>query len=236
MERDRPWQTDDQLESESQRVRFRIATNPVRPPTPQATYGLLISFGVVYLLEWLVYTTQGDKAFRDIFTIHSIPDPLDWTNRPWSPITATFSHSLFGFMHILFNSFSLYFFGPMIESVLGWKRFFAFFVITGALSSIVQAMLSPGYALGASGGLMAIIGVAIIINPRAKLILFPLPIPIPLWAAGFIFAALDLLGAFSGASGIGNFAHLGGLAIGLAYGFFFVRKEMEKRGLRFATR
>lgn len=234
MDQPRPWQTDEEIESESRRARYRAALGAERPPSPQATYGLLLSFLAVFVLEYVVLFARGEETFKEIFTIYAIESRFDWIERPWSPFVATLSHSPSSLGHIFFNGIALYFFGPMLESVLGRKRFVAFFILTGAVSSIAQAMLDPGYALGASGAIMALIGVAIVINPRSRLIIFPLPIPVPLWVAGLAFAAIDLLGAASGTSGVGNFAHLSGLAIGLAYGFP-VRQEMRRRGLRFVS-
>jgi membrane associated rhomboid family serine protease len=73
--------------------------------------------------------------------------------------------------------------------------------------------------LGASGAIMGLIGITIILWPHSRIIMFPLPVQIPLWVAGLIFAAMDLLGAFTGVGGIGNIAHLAGMALGLGYGW-----------------
>jgi membrane associated rhomboid family serine protease len=51
--------------------------------------------------------------------------------KPWQIITYMFMHSSSDFMHILFNMFALYSFGPILEGVLGSKRFFNFYFLTG---------------------------------------------------------------------------------------------------------
>jgi membrane associated rhomboid family serine protease len=72
-------------------------------------------------------------------------------------------------------------------------------------------------------------GVLMLLTPKATIFLMLLPIPIPLWIAGIVYALLDVLGVLSPADNIGHFAHLSGLALGLAYGWK-VRGEMRRRG------
>lgn len=234
VEQRRPWQTDAELEAEQRSMRYRYGQQPQKPAQPWATYGLLITFVVVFALEFLVLATAGLDAFRRVFTIYAFESWYSWIERPWSPIMATVSHSPAGFGHIFFNGIALYFFGPTIENVLGWRKYLVFFFATGALSSIVQASIEPVAALGASGAILALIGISIILIPKSKLFIFPFPIPIPLWIGGIAFALIDLLGVFNPASSVGHFAHLSGMAVGLLYGLY-VKKDLERRGLRLVS-
>ncbi len=54
----------------------------------------------------------------------------------WQVITYMFMHG--GFTHIFFNMFSLVMFGPIIEQVLGSKRFLNFYLIAGIGALILQ--------------------------------------------------------------------------------------------------
>jgi len=212
-------------------------TRPVRPPQPVATYALLATTAAVFVLELIVLALRPD-LFDTIFTIS-----LGWWTRPWQLVTSTLSHA--GLSHIFFNGLFLYFLGPTIEGVLGRRRFLVFFFVTGAIAGVAQAHLPQvltllsgrefggGAALGASGALMAVFGMSMILTPHAKMLIFPIFVPIPLWIAGILFAALDVLGVFHPA-GIGNFAHLAGMAAGLVYGLE-VKKELARRGLRIMT-
>lgn len=60
----------------------------------------------------------------------------------WQIITYMFMHG--GFAHIFFNMFALFMFGPVIEKVMGSKRFVYFYLITGlgalALQFLVQGL------------------------------------------------------------------------------------------------
>lgn len=60
----------------------------------------------------------------------------------WQIITYMFMHG--GFAHIFFNMFALYMFGPVIERVLGPKRFIYFYLITG-LGALALQFLVQGY-------------------------------------------------------------------------------------------
>lgn len=203
---------------------------PAPPPKPHATWGLLASFAAIFLMEVIINTFYGGAVFRDVFTIYASPDrPWDWLNRPWSPIVATFSHHPVALGHLFFNSLSLFFFGPSIERLLGVHRYLVFFVGAGVVSSIAQAMISTGPALGASGALMGLIGITVVLAPTSKIYLFPIPAPVPLWVAGLIFVLIDLAGAFTGSTGIGNFAHLAGMAVGLGYGWILRQRLRRPR-------
>lgn len=62
--------------------------------------------------------------------------------KPWQPITYMFMHG--GWMHILFNMFALFMFGPILEYAIGSKRFLNLYFISGlgayALQMFVQAI------------------------------------------------------------------------------------------------
>ncbi len=49
--------------------------------------------------------------------------------KPFQIITHMFMHA--GFMHLLFNMYALWMFGPILEKVWGGKRFFYYYIITG---------------------------------------------------------------------------------------------------------
>ncbi|PRD54079.1 rhomboid family intramembrane serine protease [Sphingobacterium gobiense] len=54
----------------------------------------------------------------------------------WQVITYMFMHG--GFAHIFFNMFALVMFGPIIEQVLGSKRFINFYLICGLGALVLQ--------------------------------------------------------------------------------------------------
>lgn len=202
-------------------------------PDPHMTYVLLGTMGAFFVIQ-LATAAYSSELHNWIFVIAS-----DWYLRPWSVITSTLAHG--GLTHILFNGMFLFFFGPSVEQILGPRRFATVFFVAGAVSGISQVYLETslfggdGAALGASGALMAILGLTIVFMPNAKAMMLLLPIPIPIWVLGIGYAFLDIIGAFNPADGIGNFAHLSGMVYGLAYGTY-LREKLRQRGLRISYR
>lgn len=194
---------------------------PMRTWHPRGTYGLLIAMVAVYILQWVV-AVSAPVWHNYLFAISST-----WWLHPWTVVTSTFSHSLARIVHILFNGLMLFFFGAILERILGTKKFVWLFIIAGAVSGITQVTIQPGSALGASGAIMMVFGALVMIMPNEKILVWGI-LPVPFWAAGIGYALLDVLGALNPADGIGNFAHLSGMALGLWLGWD-IRKRRQVR-------
>lgn len=146
--------------------------------------------------------------------------PASIVDRPWTIVSSIFLHSSIG--HILANMITLYFFGRYLCALLGERKFLIVYFIGGVLGNILYILLAPplSIAIGASGAIFALGGILVIMRPRLKVLVFPLPAPLPLWAA--------VIGGFLIISFLPNVAwqaHLGGLAFGLTIGYFFRKKE-----------
>jgi len=196
---------------------------------------------VFLLAMWLTFAVQfllvgtGEGALHDeLFVAHTEHPAAVWTY-----LTSVFAHG--GLGHIAVNSIALYFFGPIVERKLGSKRFSILFLGAGIVASVgsVAAPLllgEVGGGLGASGAILAILGVLTILNPELRVLLF-FAIPMPLWLLTVGFAAFSVFAigvGGLGAGGIGHVAHLTGLVIGLAYGHHLKEHGMTgPRQLRF---
>ncbi len=185
------------------------------------SYTFLAIMFVVFILEFVVLFTLGRGAFRDIFVLTSDNPEYVWT---W--VTSVFSHSPSTFFHILGNGIVLYFFGPVVERRLGSKRFAALFLVTGMLAGLGQITFGlligdpVTGVLGASGAIMAILGVLTVLNPGLKVYLYFI-LPVPIWLLTFGYAGLSVFGALgttNALSNVAHIAHLSGLVLGLAYG------------------
>lgn len=180
---------------------------------PKGTYGLLGAMLGVYILQFATIVTAGGAWHNYLWTIGPA-----WFLQPWSLVTSTLAHSPADLWHILFNGLVLFFFGPILERIVGTRRFVTLFLLAGALSGVLQVTLEPGAALGASGAIMMVFGTLVVLMPHEKILIWGI-IPVPFWAAGVGYVALDLLGTFNPASNVGHFAHLSGMAIGLWFGW-----------------
>jgi membrane associated rhomboid family serine protease len=126
-----------------------------------------------------------------------------------------------GFAHILFNMISLYFLGSFLIRAAGEKSFLAIFFLGGLAGNILFILLADPYStgIGASGAIFALGGALAVMLPRVPVLVFPIPVPIPLWAAILIFLLLSFL------PGIAWQAHLGGLLLGLIAGLILRKRR-----------
>jgi membrane associated rhomboid family serine protease len=166
------------------------------------------------------------------------------------PVTHMFMHG--GFFHLLFNMYTLFIFGSVLERVWGPKKFLIFYFATGlgaaaihtgvewiqmqswiaqaaegtqsALMAIHTMKMTP--TVGASGAIYGVLMGYAMLYPDSMLTLV-LP-PVSLKAKWFvlIFAGIELLTGITGTGGgIAHFAHLGGLI----FGYILIR-VWKKRG------
>ena len=145
---------------------------------------------------------------------------------PWMFVTSTFLHA--GVNHLLANMIVLFFFGMMLENLLGSRRFtFIYFAsgIVGNLGYMLTALNAYTPALGASGAIYGVMASLAALRPRAIVFVMGM-LPLPLIAVVVGYAILDFAGLF-GQSGIAHGAHLGGLVLGVIYGLYI--RQMAKR-------
>jgi uncharacterized protein len=205
-----------------------------RPVASWTLLGVMVGTWILQLLvansgRGVLYRGQGYHLHDFLFVIAT-----DWLVRPWSLVTSTLAHSPGGIQHLLFNGIMLFFFGPIVERLLGRQRYVGLFLLGGAVAGVLQVTASaalgdPGGALGASGALMMLFGILMVVMPNEKILLW-MVVPVPFWLAGILYAALDVLGALNPYSSVGNFAHLGGMALGLGYGIH-LKREWKRRGV-----
>lgn len=176
-----------------------------------------LSLILINIFIFIIQLALGD-SFTNMFLLHS----ADILSRPWILITSMFLHA--DLTHILFNMYALLVFGPLIEQRIGSKRFLFIYFLSGIFAAIIGSFFYSD-ALGASGAIMGILGVTIMLMPDMQ-VLFFFFIPMSLRTAGVIFALVDIFGIFV-PSGVANIAHLAGLAAGLLYGYYLLKKKKE---------
>ncbi len=176
---------------------------------------ILLTVGC-YVLQWFL-----GLPFTEKFVLYS-----HWYNQPWNAyrlLTYGFLHDPNSIWHIAFNMLALWSFGNQVERVYGRERFCWLYltaiIISGIIWSLSEATMAraQGVVLGASGGVVAVVILFALKFPHAKGMIFPIPIPIPMWILAVGLVLLDLQGAVSRAGQIAFTAHLGGAI----YGWFF---------------
>ena len=150
----------------------------------------------------------------------------------WTFVTSMFMHA--GLGHLFVNMISLMFIGGFVEKLIGGKRFLRLYFASGIFAGLffVLIALVTGvdlnvYAVGASGAIFGLGGLLAVLTPKLPVLVFFI-IPMPMWAAmGFLIVVLWVLSLGLGLP-IGNVAHLGGLLVGLGYGFYLKKKYPRK--------
>lgn len=189
------------------------------------SYLFLAVMIVVFAVQFVVFPLLGYSVFgstwREAFTLSTAQPFAVWT---W--VTSVFAHG--GIGHLFGNAIVLFFFGPVLERYIGSRRFTGMFFVTGALAGLAQVALGiylsdTTFVLGASGAIMAMLGILTVLNPGLKVYLY-FVLPIPIWLLTIGYAGLSVFGVFGSVTGIGDsiahLAHLTGLGLGLAYGAY----------------
>lgn len=138
-------------------------------------------------------------------------------NEWWRSFTSSLVHA--DWMHLFANMFSLFAFGSWFEHILSPWRFATLYisgVLIASLTSIVAHRHSVDYrAVGASGGVCAVIGGATVLFPDIGMMVFPFPVAIPAWIIGALFIIYTIVGAREQWDNTGHMAHLGGTLAGM---------------------
>jgi membrane associated rhomboid family serine protease len=144
----------------------------------------------------------------------------------WTFLTSMFMHG--GIFHLFVNMLSLVFVGSLVEKLIGRKRFFWFYILSGIFAGLLHIIFESAPAVGASGALFGIIGLLMILTPNLPVYMMFIPIPIKLKYAAPIMLILLWAISLAGNVPIGNIAHLGGLIFGLGYGLYLRNKFPNK--------
>ncbi len=200
-----------------------------RPTLLPATKFLLLVNAGVFLGLWLLARVLGLGAVEILYQDVLALAPQTW--RDWFPfvplwqlVTYGFLHDLGSLYHILWNSLILYFFGTMLEGVVGSRRFVATYMIALVLGGVAQlgvqlATGQLGFTVGASGATMAVVVAMAVLQPNATVLFLFIPITLKIFA--LMVVGIDLFSLLSRTpSSTAVVVHL----TGAAYGFLAAKK------------
>ncbi len=192
---------------------------------------LLIGINVVV---FLIQLSLGPNLNRFIFTYGLVPakfsDPslaayFGTPSNLFSLFSYMFLHG--GYLHIIFNMWSLWIFGDNVEDHLGHLRYLAFYLTAGLVSGLFHLALnlhSQAPTIGASGAIAGVMGAYFLLYPRARIltlipiIIFPWIVEIPAFVFLGIWFALQFISVavtHAAVSGIAWWAHIGGFLGGM---------------------
>jgi rhomboid protease GluP len=142
----------------------------------------------------------------------------------WRLVNPIFLHG--SLMHIAFNGYALANLGPVIEGVIGGRRFMVLFFVTGVMSFVASLIWAPYTpSVGASGSLFGLIGFGIVhgythAGPSGRM----LAAQLTRWA---LFGALMIFLPM----GIDHAAHAGGFLTGALLGWLMTGRVSSRPGV-----
>ncbi len=207
---------------------------------PPAVKSLII----INVLVFLMYLVNREFMIVNFALFY----PTSKYFKVWQLVTHMFMHG--GFWHILFNMYTLFIFGSVLERVWGAKKFLLFYFVTGLgaaachlgvqwiemkvyMGQLAQGSVAAATAInalkmtptvGASGAIYGLLlGYGMLYPDSVLTLIFP---PISLKAKWFvlIFAVIELATGLTGVGGnVAHFAHLGGMLFGWLLILFWKR-------------
>jgi membrane associated rhomboid family serine protease len=207
------------------------------PPVILGLSGLIIAISSIVLLVPVTISNTVMGAMAVQYGPLQLAQPLG----PWPPfILHTFVHG--GWLHLIMNIFGLLAFGTPIarwlDLTLGQAKGNLAFLVVFFSAALVGALAENAYLLltnapsavlvGASGGLMGLIGILVRLNYGRAITPMPLFSPAVLKAAA-PWIGLNILIAFIGMPGVSGSvawaAHLGGFFVGMLLADLFAPRR-----------
>jgi len=176
------------------------------------TYTILGLTIFVYLLQLgTEYTTGIDQAAYWGLKVNE----LIAAGQLWRLITPVLLHG--SIIHIGFNMYALYLFGPRLENNFGRWRFLALYLISGFAGNVFSMMFTQAPSLGSSTAIFGLLGAhGIFVYQNREY--FGQQIARAALSRIIQVAAINLLIGLS--PGIDNWGHVGGLIGGTVFTWF----------------
>jgi membrane associated rhomboid family serine protease len=190
-------------EGRASRAQVRTAYGGVVRGTDNIVTLVLIGLNVAMFVLIQATGGAGSALLRETVMFPAGVAAGQW----WRLVTSMFVHV--ELLHLFFNMFALWIFGPGLERLLGRGRFVALYLLSGLAGSVAVHWLSgPGTpTLGASGAVFGLLGAALVVSVRRG------------YDASWLLALLGINLVFTFlAPNISWQGHLGGLVAGLAMG------------------
>ncbi|MBM3936348.1 MAG: rhomboid family intramembrane serine protease [Sphingomonadales bacterium] len=202
---------------------------------PPVVKNIVIINGLCYLGTYVLKTSLGVNLI-DVLGMH-IPGSKAFAF--WQPLTHLFMHG--NLEHLLFNMFSFWMFGSILENVWGSSRFLIFYLVAGIGAAFLHYLvvflkdIRPESLriedlnlniIGASGAVAGIWIAFAFMFPNSYLYLFFF-LPVKAKYLAMMYIAFELFAAFEAnpADNVAHFAHLGGMFFGFAMVRWFRRVD-----------
>jgi len=137
--------------------------------------------------------------------------------KPWTILTASFLHA--NIMHLIYNMYSLFIFGNVLEVNNNSKITLLIILSSAIVGNLGFSLFSERFTVGLSGAIYGLIGAVTVLNPNTKI---PLPlgvifIPGKAKFAGPLIAFGELIVSFLAFDNIAHSAHFFGFIGGVVF-------------------
>jgi len=214
-----------------------IRRNPIHKYW-SATVCIICLNVLVFLIQLFYDGPDADSKFNELFALS-----LDGLKAGyiWQLLSYQFMHG--SWLHLLLNSWAIFVFGQVIESVLGKPRMVVMYFLSGVAGGLLQSMwtlLLPAEfdapVVGASAGAMGLIAAFAVLFPNERLFLllfFVIPLKLKartlLWVS-VAFAIVGLAMILLKSPFMDDVAHAGHLG-GIIGGYLFAWTLVRRHGL-----
>lgn len=178
----------------------------------------LVIVAITVLVSWRAF---NDRALLDRLILW--PPAVERNKQYDRLLTHGFIHA--DWMHLLFNMITLWSFGTAVERVfsewitpVGYVLFYLSAIVIAILPTYLRHRKDANYrSLGASGGVSAVLFSFILFDPWSKLIIFPIPVPIPAFLFALLYVGYSIWMDRRGGDNVNHSAHLWGAAYGISF-------------------
>lgn len=188
------------------------------------TLGLVVACIGLFIWQVLTGVDASQPQNADLLKWGANFLPYSLGNQPWRLLSSLFLH--IGLLHLMFNTFALYYFGQVAERMFGSLNLLILFLLSGLGGNLLNNYLGlqkvladdiPAVSAGASGGIMgigmALLTVAVLKKPINGMLLS---------AQSLIWVMAINLGYGFLVSGIDNAGHVGGAITGVMLAMAFI--------------
>ena len=183
------------------------------------TYGMTAVIAVIMGLMY-IFGYNDDPVGTAVRFGAIVPDGIINGHAYYRLFTAMFVH--FGFIHFIMNGMGLLIFGTRVERYFGRIPFMFIYLFSGICGSLASLLFTRGIAAGASTAVYGLVGAVFaytgvtrksmdMLNKYVMLIYISTGLTL-----GFVTAGID------------NYGHIGGLLAGIAAGYLFTKRRINK--------
>ncbi|WP_205685210.1 rhomboid family intramembrane serine protease, partial [Peribacillus acanthi] len=155
---------------------------------------------VLFLLMELTGDSENMKTLVEYGAKYT---PFILQGEWWRLITPMFVH--IGLLHLIMNSFALYYLGAEVEKIYGSLRFFIIYLYAGFAGTLASFLFNDSLSAGASGAIFGCFGALLFFGWKQPKLFFR-----KMGTNIIVLIAINLALGFT-LSGIDNAGHIGGL-------------------------